>query len=78
MLKAIENAKLYTSITQQQFDIILHARQISLLYKDKPWEKTIDEASFDISMGSYDGAEIWELVGLYILSFLGKYMESKM
>ena len=78
MLKAIENAKLYTSITQQQFDIILHARQFSLLYKDKPWEKTIDEASFDISMGSYDGAEIWELVGLYILSFLGKYMESKM
>ena len=78
MLKAIENAKLYTSITQQQFDIILHARQFSLLYKDKPWEKTIDEASFDISMGSCDGAEIWELVGLYILSFLGKYMESKM
>ena len=34
--------------------------------------KTINESLFDITMGSYDGAEICELVGLYILSILGK------
>ena len=34
--------------------------------------KTINESLFDITMGSYDGAEICQLVGLYILSILGK------
>ena len=72
MLKAIEHAKLDTSITKQELDIILHARKSLLFSKNKPWEKTINEPLFDIVMGSYDGAEICELVGLYILPFLGK------
>ena len=72
LLKAIEHAKLYTSITHQELDIILHARKSLLFSKNKPWEKTINESLFDITMGSYDGAEICELVGLYILSTLGK------
>ena len=41
-------------------------------FKNKPWEKTINESLFDITLGSYDGAEICELLGLYILYFLGK------
>ena len=72
LLKAIESAKLYTSITQQELDIILHARKSLLFSKTKPWEKTTNESLFDITMGSYDGAEICEFVGLYILSFLWK------
>ena len=56
LLKAIEHAKLYTSITQQELDIILHARKSLLFSKNKPWEKTINESLFDIRMGSYDGA----------------------
>ena len=67
-LKVIEHAKLYTSIIQQQLDIILHARKSLLFSKDKPCEKTINESLFDIVTGSYDGAEIRELVGLYVLS----------
>ena len=69
---SIEHAKLYTSITQQELDIILHARKFLLFSKNKPWEITINESLFDITMGCYDGAEICELVSLYILSFLGK------
>ena len=72
MLKSIAHAKLYTSITQQQLDIILHARKSLLFSKDKPWEKRNNEPLFDIIMSSYDGAEICELLGLYILSILGK------
>ena len=75
MLKAIEHANLYTSITQQELDIILHARKSLLSFQNKPWEKTINESLFDIRMGSYDGAEICEHIGLYILSFLGKVYE---
>ena len=43
--------------------------------KKKFWEKAINEPLFDITMGRNDGAEICELVGLYILSFLGKVYE---
>ena len=57
-VKAIEYAKLYTSITQQELDVTLHARKSLLLSKNKPWEKTINEPLFEIAMGSYDGAEI--------------------
>ena len=70
MVKEIEDAKLYFSLTQKEL-YILHTRK-SLLFSKKPWEKTINESSFDITMGSYDGAEICKLVGLYVLSILGK------
>ena len=72
MLKAIEHAKLYTGVTQQQLDIILHARKSLLFSKDKTWEKTTNESLFDITMGSYDCAGICEFVGLYTLSILGE------
>ena len=75
LLKAIEHAKLYISITHQELDIILHARKSLLFSKNQPWEKTINESLFDITMESYDGAEICELVGLCILSTLGKIYE---
>ena len=50
----------------------MHVRKSLLFSKNKPWEKTINEQLFDITMGSYDGVEICELVGLYMLSILGK------
>ena len=72
LLKAIEHAKLYTSITQQELDIIFRARKSLLFSKNKPWEKTINELLFEITMGRYDSRKICELVGLYILSIFGK------
>ena len=59
-------------ITQQQLEIILEAKTCLLLSKYKPWEKTINESLLDITMRSYDGADICELLGLYILSIHGK------
>ena len=55
LLKANEHATLYTSITQQEFDIIFQVKKSSLFSRNKPWEKIINESLFDI-MGSYDGA----------------------
>ena len=37
----------------------------------KPWIKN-NSNLFDVTMGSYDGAEICKLVGLFILNHLGK------
>ena len=77
-LKAIEHdkSKFHTSITQHELDIILHSRKSLLFSKNKPWEKTINESLFGITMGSYDGGEIILSVCIYCL-FLGKYMEFK-
>ena len=49
--------------------IILQARKTFLFDKNTPWNKT-QNPDFDVSMGSLDGAEVCELVGLYLLSCL--------
>ena len=48
--------------------IIKHTKQSFLFHKDTPWVKK--GTNFDVSMGSFDGAETCELVGLYMLSKL--------
>ena len=49
---------------------------VSLLFllfnEEKPWVKKGSASTFDVTMGSYDGAEICELVGLFILERLGE------
>ena len=44
----------------------MHARKSLLFSKDDVWVKE-DNPSFDVTMGSYDWAEEYELVGLSIL-----------
>ena len=39
-------------------------------YNDKTWLKKNDQSLFDVTMGSYDGAEVCELVGLFLLNTL--------
>ena len=46
--------------------MILHCRRSFLFWEKQPWSK-IGSENFDVPMGSYDGAEICKLVGLYIL-----------
>ena len=61
-------ASKYADISEYQIHLITHKKKI-MLYKDgNPWEKTT--SAFDVTMESYDGAEICELVGLYLLSQL--------
>ena len=50
----------------------MHARKSLLFDKGTPWKKKDSNELFDVTMGSYDGAEICELVGLYTLSILSK------
>jgi len=43
-------------------------RKKSLLYnKGEVWSKTTADQLFDVTMGSYDGAETCELVGTFLL-----------
>ena len=64
--KSIEYARSITIIDDETVEIVLHARK-SLLFSDgKAWSKK-DGSLFDVTMGSFDGAEICELVGLFLL-----------
>ena len=50
----------------------MHSRK-PLLFKNKDiWIKKIGDPDFDVTMGSFDDAELCEVVGLYILHILGE------
>lgn len=72
LLNAIEYAKKYINITNQDLHIIMHCRKSLLFDNDIAWVKKNNNNMFDITMGSYDGAEICELVGLFLLDTLSK------
>ena len=41
-----------------------------LFYKNEPWKKKDSDRCFDVTMGSYDGAELCEFIGIHLLSQL--------
>ena len=75
---AISYAKQYVTITDQEVDIIMHSRKSLLFDQSTAWIKKNDDGLFDVTMGSYDGAEVCELVGLLILDQLGNQYGKKM
>ena len=57
--EAIRFAKLYISKTNKDIEAIFHARKSLLYHNDEPWVKK-GESNFDVSMGAYNGAEVYE------------------
>ena len=54
----------------------MHCRKSLLFNNSDIWIKKDGNKDFDVTMGSFDGAKIYELVGLYILYILStKYGE---
>ena len=72
LLNALNFAKRYTEITDEEIRTIMHCRKSLLYLKNEAWKKSNSHSTFDVTMGSYDGAEIWELVGIFILEKLSK------
>ena len=70
--RAILWAKSLTPITDEDIIIIKHARKSLLFSSDKPWVKRNNHSMLDDTMGSYDRAEICELVGLFVLNILSQ------
>ena len=60
--KAFKFASKYSTISKEDIDIITHTKRTTLYKDGQPWEKITSK--FDVTMGSNDGAEICELVGL--------------
>ena len=55
----------------------MHSRKTLLFWQDSTWVKKEGDEDFDIPMGRYDGAEICELVGIYIQNKLCKLINKK-
>ena len=71
-LQLLKNALQYAKsvngifIPKEDEDMIMQCHKSFLFSDGQPWTK-IGEDNFDVPMGCYDGAEICELVGLYLL-----------
>ena len=68
--RALDFASKYVSIPADDRQVITDAKHSLLFNNGQPWEKRTSTSLFDVTMGSYDGAETWELVGCYLLSQL--------
>ena len=74
----IEFARRFTSISDEEVNIIDHTCNSILTYNGSTWTKKDQDSTFDVPMGSYFGAELCDLVGLHILDKLQKsYMPNQ-
>ena len=71
LMKALSFAKQFTEISQDDINTIRHASKSVLFHNSKTWVKKTGNSKFDIAMGSFHGAEVCELVGLYLLNKVG-------
>ena len=67
LTNALNVAKEITDISREDIQIMYHARKSLLFSNEKPWMKR-EGKIFDVTMGAYDGAEICELVGIFMLN----------
>lgn len=65
----VDFASDYDNITTDKRNTIIHAKNSILIHKHLPWQKK-GNTTFDVTMGSYDSAEICELEGSFLLSQL--------
>ena len=66
---ALNWAQNFVSISEDDKNIIFQCKKSFLYNKGKPWDKKVNP-DCDVTMGSYDGAETCDLVGLFLLSKL--------
>ena len=59
--EAIQFAKEHVPITRKNVEVMFHARKTVLCNDGEPWVKK-EGASFDVTMGAYDRAEVCERI----------------
>ena len=74
---AILFAQQYIHIPEKDLRTIKHCKKSLLYNNNEPWEKKNTESCFYITMDSFDGAQIRELVGIHILSLLQNELDKR-
>ena len=69
LINALDFTSDYDNITTDERNIIIHAKSSILIHNHLSWQKK-GNTTFDVTMGSYEGAETCELVGNFLLSQL--------
>ena len=73
--KGLRFAQEYIDITSKDTENIYHARK-PLLFDERNTTMKKQGGLFDVTMGAYDGAEVWASVRTYMLSLISeKYNE---
>ena len=72
--KAINIFKITRDIPDKDISIIMQSRRTLLFNNKEPWLKKSGNEEFDVPLGCFDGAEVCELVGVYILHLLRTVM----
>ena len=65
--KTLLFAKQHHDISNDNTRLIKHCRKSLLFSNNEAWKKKQTESCFDVTMGSFGGAEVCELVDIYIL-----------
>ena len=68
-----ENRKSYFNLSRELSNY--KTLQSLLFYKNELWKKKEHESYFDVAMGSYNDAELCELIGIYMQSLQLVYTE---
>ena len=67
---ALSFAKQHIEISDKDLRVIKRCIKLLLYHKNESWKKKNSDNCFDVTMGSYDEAEVCELVGTLVLSTL--------
>ena len=73
---AINFAEQHTEISEKDKAIIFHARKSLLFNGQHVWIKN-EGGLFDVTMGAFDGAEVYEAIGNFLLYQLSKNYNKK-
>ena len=75
--KPINFVKTSRDIPDKDISIIMQSRQTLLFNNKELWLRKSGNEEFDVPMGCFDGAEVCELVGVYILHLLRTVMRKE-
>ena len=77
LYNSIQFAKEVTTVSDNDIHIIMQSRKTLLFNEKKPCVKRCGKEDFDVPIGCYDGAEVCELVGSYLLKKVSNLVDKK-
>ena len=77
-IKAIQLAKQMTEVFDEDINLIMYAKKNLLFNEDIPWLEKDGNEDFNVQIGCFDGAEVCELVGSFILQQLSQLFEDQL
>jgi len=62
LINSLKFAEKFTPITNNDQNLILHSCKLTIFHENKRWERINTSDLFNVSMGSYNGAEVCDML----------------